>query len=333
VMSTAPNNLAYRTFTAPNTWGTITTVAMGSTDHTWIQARTNPVSGSTIKILGAASENTAQSLGGFKWDGTTFTVIGTSTFTASTGGFMDNEMFDLKYPAVRAGGTGEIREMVCRNLAASSCTTFSDFTKWDGTAGVDTVAMGVASGTYPSLATTRDAAGDSWVAYEKDVNGTTRGVYARLLDYPIAGWQAPETIDSLAGSVFTRPSIGIDKNNDVHALYVATSGPQLYYKSRSSGVWGSRIAVDTSSDFPSLMVRAPNDATYGSASGALYWKPSTSETYFYYIPEFQDVVVPILGVLLLALFFARRRRLLRRRSSDPGWKDIELPRESRGNLA
>ncbi len=74
VMSTAPNNLAYRTFTAPNTWGTITTVATGSTDHTWIQTRTNPVSGSTIKILGAASENTAQSLGGFKWDGTTHEV-------------------------------------------------------------------------------------------------------------------------------------------------------------------------------------------------------------------------------------------------------------------
>src|SRR5437660_6162690 len=33
VGSTAPNNLAYRTFTAPNTWGTITTVAMGSTEH------------------------------------------------------------------------------------------------------------------------------------------------------------------------------------------------------------------------------------------------------------------------------------------------------------
>ncbi|HWM51711.1 MAG TPA: hypothetical protein VNP71_00880, partial [Thermoplasmata archaeon] len=155
---------------------------------------------------------------------------------------------------------------------------------------------------------------DSWVAYEKDVNGTTRGVYARLLDYPIAGWQAPETIDSLAGTVFTRPSIGIDKNNNVHALYVATSGPQLYYKMRSSGVWGSRIAVDTSSDSPSLMVRAPNDATYGSASGAVYWKPSTSETYFYYIPEFETVIAPILGTLGLVLMFGRRTRSKRRKS-------------------
>jgi len=326
VGSTAPNNLAYRTFTAPNAWGTITTVAMGSTDHTWIQARTNPISGSTTKILGAASENTAQSLGGFKWDGTTFTVIGPSTFTASTNGFMDNEMFDLKYPDVRVGGTGEIRQMVCKNLAVSNCDTSAKFTKWDGTAGVDTVAMGVASGTYPSLATTWDTNADLWVAYEKDVDGTSRGIYARFLDYPAAGWQAPETVDSLAGTVFTRPSIGVDKDNNVHALYASTSGPQLYYKVRTAGVWGSRTAIDTSSDFPSLMVRAPNDATYGTASGGLYWKSSTSETYFYYIPEFQDVVVPILGVLLLALLFARRERLRRRRSSDPSRKDIELPR-------
>jgi len=315
VWSTTAGQITYRTFTAPDTWGSITNVAMGATDHTWIQVRTNPsLQAGATKILGAASENTAQSLGGIRWDGTALTVMGTNTFTSGTGGFMSNEMFDLKYPSVRAGGTGEVREMVCRNLAVSNCTTSSDFTKWDGTAGVDTVAMGVATGTYPSLATTWDASGDSWVAYEKDVNGTTRGIYARLLDYPTAGWQAPETIDSLAGTVFTRPSIGIDKNNDVHALYVATSGPQLYYKMRSSGVWGSRIAVDTSSDSPSLIVRAPNDATYGSASGAVYWKPLTSETYFYYIPEFGTVIVPILGTLGLLLMFGRRTRSKRRKS-------------------
>jgi len=314
VWSTTAGQITYRTFTAPDTWGSITNVAMGATDHTWIQVRTNPsLQAGATKILGAASENTAQSLGGIRWDGTALTVMGTNTFTSGTGGFMSNEMFDLKYPSVRAGGTGEVREMVCRNLAVSNCTTSSDFTKWDGTAGVDTVAMGVATGTYPSLATTWDASGDSWVAYEKDVNGTTRGIYARLLDYPTAGWQAPETIDSLAGTVFTRPSIGIDKNNDVHALYVATSGPQLYYKMRSSGVWGSRIAVDTSSDSPSLMVRAPNDATYGSASGAVYWKPSTSETYFYYIPEFGTVIAPILGTLGLVLMFGRGTRSKRRK--------------------
>src|SRR5256885_11260173 len=46
------------------------------------------------------------------------TLFRSSTFTATTAGFMDNEMFDLKYPDVRLGGTGEIRQMVCKDLAA-----------------------------------------------------------------------------------------------------------------------------------------------------------------------------------------------------------------------
>src|SRR5205807_9416284 len=108
----------------------------------------------------------------------------------------------------------------------------------------------------------------------------------------------------------------------------ATSGPRLYYKVRTAGVWGSRTAIDTSSDCPSLTVRAPNDATYGTASGGLYWKSSTSETYFYYIPEFQDVVVPILGVLLLALFFARRGRLRRKAVSRSGSEGYQIAADS-----
>src|SRR5207245_10580900 len=103
--------------TAPNTWGSVTNVATGATDHTWIQLRTNPsTQAGATKILGAASEKTAQSLGGIRWDGTTFTVIGTSTFTANTGGFRDKGEFDMKYPSVRAGGTGATRESGFRNL-------------------------------------------------------------------------------------------------------------------------------------------------------------------------------------------------------------------------
>jgi len=101
----------------------------------------------------------------------------------------------------------------------------------------------------------------------------------------------------------------------VHALYASTSGPQLYYKMRSSGTWGTRTAVDTSSDSPSLMVRAPNDAAYGTTSGGLYWKSSTSETYFYYIPEFESALIPILGSLLMVLFVGRQVRLKRRFAS------------------
>jgi hypothetical protein len=201
--------------------------------------------------------------------------------------------------------TNEIQYTVCKDLSTSSCDAASEFTKWDGTAGVDTVATGVESASYPSLATTYDVDGDLWVAYAKDVDGTTRAIYVRFLDYPTGGWVAAETIDSLSGTIFTRPSIGVDRNNDVHAMYVATVGPQLYYNVRTGASWGSRSAVGTASDNPTLVVRAPNDATY-SAVGGLYWKTSTSETYFF-IPEFGEVLVPLLAILSVAIL-ARRRR-------------------------
>jgi hypothetical protein len=307
-----PNWIEYRTFTAPSTWGTITAIAMGSSDHTWVQARTNPFAGGTTKILGAASENSAQSLGAFKWDGTTFTVIGTSTFTASTGGFMDNEMFDLKYREPGAGATGEIHHLVCKDLSTSNCDTAAKFTKFDGTAGFDTVATLVETSTYPSIATSYAATGDLWIAYAKDVNATTRAIYARFLSYPTSGFAAAETIDVLSGTQFARPTIGLDKNGNVYALYVALSGPQLYTNSRITGSWGTRTAIDATTDYPSLIVRAPNDSTYGSALGAVYWKAPTSQTYFYYIPEFESALIPILGSILAVLFLGRRVRSNRR---------------------
>src|SRR3989442_4118313 len=113
VWSTTAGQITYRAFTAPNTWGSVTNIAMGATDHTWIQLRTNPSpqAGAT-KILGAASQNSAQNLGGIRWYGTTFTVVGPSTFTANTGGFLVNGNFDVKYPDARVCGTGEILHMV-----------------------------------------------------------------------------------------------------------------------------------------------------------------------------------------------------------------------------
>ena len=213
----------------------------------------------------------------------------------------------------------EVRYTVCKNLAVSNCDATAEFTKADGTVvGYDTVATVVETASYPSLATTW-AIGDLWVAYAKDVDGTTRAVYARFLDYPGATWAAAETVDSLSGTIFTRPSIGIDKDNNVHALYMATSGPQLYYNKRTGGSWGTRSAVDTTSDNPTLMVRAPDNATYGADAGGLYWKTSSSETYFFYqttsIPEFEAIAVPILGILFLA--WVQRRRILKGREAKP----------------
>ncbi|HYV08445.1 MAG TPA: hypothetical protein VEL81_02575 [Thermoplasmata archaeon] len=204
--------------------------------------------------------------------------------------------------------TNEIQYTVCKDLSTSNCDASGEFTKWDGTAGADTVATAVESGSYASLATTYETNGDLWVAYAKDVDGSTRAIYARFLDYPSTGWAASETVDSLSGTQFTRPTIGLDKDGGAYAFYVAISGPQLYFKSRLGGSWNSRTAIDTSTDYPSLMVRAPNNASYGTGVfGAVYWNSSNSQTYFM-IPEFETVVPPMVGVILTALFVGRRAK-------------------------
>ena len=59
----------------------------------------------------------------------------------------------------------------------------------------------------------------------------------------------------------------------------------------------------------------PNDATYGTDMGGVYYKTTTAETYHYYvtgIPEFTDMAIPAAGMLVLLLF---TRRSLRRRKT------------------
>ena len=309
VWGTTSGQITYKTFTAPNTWGSATDVAYGSNTKRWVQAITNrfPVSGGT-RILGAVLENADNDLGAIKWDGTTLTVIGDTTFTADTG-TGSWESFGMEYRVVGQ----EFHHVVCKDFSTSSCDAAAEFTKWDGAAGSDLVATTVEAGSYPSLVTTYESNGDLWIAYAKDTGTASKAIYARNLDYPGGGWQAATTVDSLGGTTFARPSIGIDKDNNVHALYVATSGPQVYYNKRTGGSWGARSAVEhATSDSPTLMVRAPDNATYGADVGGLYWKTSSSETYFFYqtasIPEFEAVALPILGILVLVLWRRRSRR-------------------------
>src|SRR2546426_9320829 len=206
-------------------------------------------------------------------------------------------------------GTNEIQYTVCKNLGSNQCDAASEFMKADNSSGYDTVASGVEASSYPSLATTWDVAGDLWIAYAKDVDGSTRAIYVRFLDYPVGVFAAAEAVDSLSGTQFTHPSIGVDRTGNVYALYVAVSGSQLYYKSRTGGSWTSRTTLDAPADYPSVVVRAPNDVTFGTnISGALYWKSSTSATYFYYIPEFEDVIPPLLGAIFVSLALSRRSR-------------------------
>jgi hypothetical protein len=97
VYGTTAGQITRKTFTTPNTWVGPTNAVMGANVHPWVQLRTNPrtVTGDG-KILGAVLEGTVFDLGAIKWDGTTFTVIGTSTFSTDTS-VITYESFDLEF--------------------------------------------------------------------------------------------------------------------------------------------------------------------------------------------------------------------------------------------
>ncbi len=97
VYGTNAGQVTYRTFTAPNTWGAVTNVAMGANSHSWVQLRTNPFPAiGAMKAIGAVMEETALDLGAIRWDGTIFTVVGASTFTGDVG-TTAYDSFELEY--------------------------------------------------------------------------------------------------------------------------------------------------------------------------------------------------------------------------------------------
>ena len=85
VWGTTTGEIAYRTYTYPNTWGTWTNVSMAGGLHPWVQLRRNPrdIAGD-VKILGIILTGTIFDIGAIKWDGSSFTVIGTNTISSDT---------------------------------------------------------------------------------------------------------------------------------------------------------------------------------------------------------------------------------------------------------
>lgn len=108
VYGTTSGQITWSRFRAPNYMTSATSVTMGANAHTWVQLKSNTrdIAGD-VKILGAVLEGTVYDLGAIKWDGTTFTVIGTSTFTADTT-TITYECFDLKFQTF-----GDPTEITC----------------------------------------------------------------------------------------------------------------------------------------------------------------------------------------------------------------------------
>ncbi len=83
--TSGPNvGISWGTFVAPSNFSAVTFQKVGSNSHAWIQLRQNPQSTATMAILGAFLEITANGLGALTWVGTSFSIVGTTTFTADT---------------------------------------------------------------------------------------------------------------------------------------------------------------------------------------------------------------------------------------------------------
>jgi hypothetical protein len=97
VWGTTAGQIAYKSFTSPNTWGSQQNLAMGQYIHAWVQLRTNSRTvPSDVLILGAVLEGTVRALGAIRWDGTTLTVIGTNSISSDTT-VITYECFELEF--------------------------------------------------------------------------------------------------------------------------------------------------------------------------------------------------------------------------------------------
>ena len=85
VYGTTAGQITWRRFRAPNYMTGAISVTMGTNIHPWVQLKSNPraIANDTL-VLGGVLEASTCYLGAIKWDGTNFTVIGTSTFTDNT---------------------------------------------------------------------------------------------------------------------------------------------------------------------------------------------------------------------------------------------------------
>jgi hypothetical protein len=97
VYGTTAGQITWRKFGAPNYMTAATNIAMGTNVHTWVQLKSNPRTvGNDTTVLGAVLGATTYDLGAIKWDGTTFAVIGTSTFADDTT-VADYECFEIEF--------------------------------------------------------------------------------------------------------------------------------------------------------------------------------------------------------------------------------------------
>ena len=142
---------------------------------------------------------------------------------------------------------------------------------------------------------------------------------------PPSDWYTRITISATSNTLYTYTMTGTEYNSGAPSIRFidptgADSTQSDFYVDLSLVTTDhSSTLVAQSADNPTIMVRAPDNPTYGFDMGGLYWKVTTSETYFYgvfYIPEFEVFAIPVLLIVLLALWGRRRGQSGRSKSSS-----------------
>ena len=124
---------------------------------------------------------------------------------------------------------------------------------------------------------------------------------------PPSTWNTRITITATTNTLYEYALSGAEYNSGAPSIRFVdptttdSTLSDLYLDLAVIASTSSRLLVDSPSDNPTIIVRAPNDPTYGGTSGGVYWKPSGSGTYFFQIPEFEILILPILVILLIGI--------------------------------
>jgi KaiC/GvpD/RAD55 family RecA-like ATPase len=169
VRGTTPAQITWRTWTTGAGWGADNNSPMGTNPHHWVQLRRNQrnVNGD-VKILGVVLEDSAFDLGATKWDGTTFTVIGSSTFTADTT-TNTYESFDLEFQIL--GDPIESASEV--EFTGTSNTDVWSQVVWTVDSAWDTANIIVIMQLYNWNTSSYPASGDGYIAYTSSATPNT----------------------------------------------------------------------------------------------------------------------------------------------------------------
>ena len=143
---------------------------------------------------------------------------------------------------------------------------------------------------------------------------------------PPSTWNTRITISATTNTLYTYTLTSSEYNSGAPAVRFtdpsgADSAQSDFYIDLSLVMTDhTYVYVANWADNPTILVRSPNDATYGVDTGGLYWKVTTSETYFYgafYVPEFNLIAFPVSLILLIALWRRQRARKTRWDRSNP----------------